>query len=115
LKRPYETIVIFDGTLSEDAVATESKKIEEFFGQNAEFERTEVWGKRQLASMINKKRTGVYHQFLYKGEGNIAAMFDKFVKLNTTVLRHLSVVRAENSLRVAVPTVAPVAKEGEPA
>jgi small subunit ribosomal protein S6 len=95
LKQNYETVVIFDGTLPEDAVQKESAKIEEFIKSNAEFERVDVWGKKSLAYTIKKKRTGVYHLFIYKGdsEKNYAGKIDKLLKLNDGVLRHLTAVR----------------------
>jgi small subunit ribosomal protein S6 len=108
LKRPYESIIIFDGALSDDAISGESRKIEEFLSKNAEFESTVVWGKRHLAYPIRKKKAGVYHLYLYKGEGNVAAKLEKFLKLNENVLRHLSVVRvdrpAKPAVAVAIPT-----------
>lgn len=95
MKQNYETVVIFDGTLSEDTVQKESAKIEEFIKVNAEFERIDVWGKKSLAYMIKKKKTGIYQLFVYKGdsEKNYAGKMDKFLKLNDSVLRHLTVVR----------------------
>jgi small subunit ribosomal protein S6 len=109
LKRPYESVVIFDGTLSDDAISGESGKIEEFLTKNAQFESTVVWGKRHLAYPIRKKKTGVYHLFLYQGEGNVAAKLDKFLKLNETVLRHLSVVRVDRPVKPALAVAAPSA------
>jgi small subunit ribosomal protein S6 len=106
LKRPYESIVIFDGTLADDAITGESGKIVEFLSKNAEFESTVVWGKKHLAYPLRKKRTGVYHLFLYKGEGNVAAKLDKFLKLNEAVLRHLSVVRVDRPVKPAPAAVA---------
>jgi small subunit ribosomal protein S6 len=95
VKQMYETVIIFDGTLSEDTIRKENEKIEEFFKVNTEFEKTEVWGKRSLAYMINKKRSGVYHLYLYQtqSETNIANKIEKLLKLNESVIRHLTVVR----------------------
>ena len=106
MKRPYESIVIFDGALSDDAISGESRKIEEFLSKNTEFESTVVWGKRHLAYPIRKKKTGVYHLFLYKGEGNVAVKLEKFLKLNEAVLRHLSVVRVDRPAKPAPAVVA---------
>jgi len=91
--RPYETAVVIDGTLSDDAIQREQEKLEEFFKSNSEFEKVDVWGKRPLAYTINKKKIGHYAIFIYKADGDIAAAFDKHVKLNEAVLRHLTTVR----------------------
>jgi small subunit ribosomal protein S6 len=109
LKRPYESIIIFDGALSDDAISGESGKVVEFLSKNAEYESTVAWGKKHLAYPLKKKKTGVYHLFLYKGEGNVAAKLEKFLKLNEAVLRHLSVVRVDRPMKPAV--VTPSAEE----
>jgi small subunit ribosomal protein S6 len=103
LKRPYETVVIFDATLPDDTIQSESGKLEEFFRKNAEFEKTEVMGKKYLAYPIRKKKTGIFHLYLYIGDGDIAGKLEKHLKLNEAVLRHLSVGR------VAAAQKAPVA------
>jgi small subunit ribosomal protein S6 len=69
VKRPYETVIVFDGTLPDDVLHKEQSQIEEFLKQNATFEKTDVWGKRTLAYLIKKKRLGYYCLFLYEAEG----------------------------------------------
>jgi len=91
--RPYETVVVFDGSLPEDTIQKEQKQLEEFFKGNSEFEKTDVWGKRVLAYTINKKKTGHYMVFYYKAEGAVPGAFEKHIKLNENILRHLTVVR----------------------
>jgi len=91
--RPYETAVVIDGTLSDDVIQKEQQQLEDFFKENFDFEKVDVWGKRALAYTINKKKIGYYAVFSYKGEGIAPAAFEKHVKLNENVLRHLTVVR----------------------
>lgn len=93
MKRPYESVVVFDGTLPDDVLQKEQQQIEEILKQNATFEKTDVWGKRALAYSIKKKKTGFYCMFLYEGEGNVVTTLDKFIRLNDNILRHLTVVR----------------------
>lgn len=94
MKQSYETVMIFDGTLPDETIQKECTKLEEFIKLNAEFERVDVWGKRQLAYMINKKKTGIYLVYYFKAESkaDIANKIDKYLKLNETVIRHLTVV-----------------------
>ncbi len=86
-------MVVFDGTLPDDVFQKEQKQIEDLLKQNAQFEKTDVWGKRVLAYTIKKKKTGVYCLFQFEGEGTAVVALDKHIKLNTNVLRHLTVVR----------------------
>ncbi|MDR3012202.1 MAG: 30S ribosomal protein S6 [Chitinispirillales bacterium] len=91
--RPYETAVVIDGTLSDDIIQKEQDALEEFFKANSEFEKADVWGKRALTYTINKKKMGHYVIFIYKAEGPVPAAFEKHIKLNENILRHLTVVR----------------------
>jgi small subunit ribosomal protein S6 len=84
---------VFDGTLPDEVVQKEQKLIEDIINQNATLERIDSWGKKQLAYNIKKKRTGVYIVFNYEGEGNVVLAIEKHVKLNESVLRHLTCVR----------------------
>jgi small subunit ribosomal protein S6 len=93
VKRPYETVVIFDGTLPDETVKKEREALEKLIRENGEFDRTEEWGKRSLAYPINKKRLGVYFLLVYQAEGTLPAKIDKHYKLNTNVLRYLTVIR----------------------
>lgn len=91
--RPYETAIVLDGTLSDDTIQKEQKQLEEFFKSNSEFEKVDVWGKRALTYIINKKKMGYYAIFYYKAEGAVPGAFEKHIKLNENILRHLTVVR----------------------
>ena len=118
MKQSYETVVIFDGTLSEEIIRKEHGKIEEFLKANTEFEKVDVWGKRSLAYLIKKKKSGVYHLYNYQdqSEKNVAAKIEKLLALNETVLRYLTVVKQPLVLveRKAPPTPpAPVAEGDE--
>jgi small subunit ribosomal protein S6 len=93
VKRHYESMIVFDGTLGEDALHKEQAHIEEFLKQSAVFERTDVWGKRSLAYAIRKKKLGYYCLFLYEGEGTTINALERQLKLNEKVLRYLTVVR----------------------
>ena len=93
MKRPYETVIVFDGTQSDDTLRREQTQVEEFLKQNAAFEKADVWGKRSLAYPIRKKRLGYYCLFLYDGEGTAITALERQLKLNENVLRYLTVVR----------------------
>jgi small subunit ribosomal protein S6 len=93
VKRPYESMIVFDGTLPDDTLQKAQSQIEDFLKQNAVFEKTDVWGKRTLAYTIGKKKIGFYCLFLYEGEGTIVNALEHHMKLDEQVLRHQTVVR----------------------
>jgi small subunit ribosomal protein S6 len=93
VKRPYESVIVFDGTLPDDILLKEQTQIEEFLKQNATVEKVDVWGKRSLAYLIRKKKLGYYCLYQYEGEGAVTGALERHIKLNERVLRHLTVVR----------------------
>ena len=108
MKRPYETMIVFDGTIAEDSLNRECSKVEEFLAKNAEFEKLDLWGRRQLAYEIKKRTSGHYCLFQYQAEGNVVPQLDRILRLNESVLRHLSVVRT------SAPFEAPAGMHKEP-
>ncbi|MBD3420792.1 MAG: 30S ribosomal protein S6 [Chitinivibrionales bacterium] len=96
--RPYETMVVYDGTLGEDSLKKEQKAVEDFLREKSEFEAVDVWGKRDLAYEINKKRSGYYCLFLYKSEGGLIAEMEADFRLNASILRFLTVRRDPNKI-----------------
>jgi small subunit ribosomal protein S6 len=93
VKKPYETVVIFDGTLPDETIKKETEALEALIKANAEFDKIEQWGKRSMAYTINKKRLGVYVLFSYNADGTLPAKIEKHYKLNANVLRFQTVIR----------------------
>ena len=100
MKRPYEMVVIFDGSLPEDALAKEQEQVEAIIKENAEFEKAVPWGKRTLAYQIKKKKTGHYVLFEFVADGNLPAVIDKHFKLSVPVLRYLIVIKDLNAKKI---------------
>ncbi len=96
--KAYETAVVFDGSLPDDVLAAQQQKIEQFLAQNGTFEKTDVWGKQQLAYELKGKRLGFYCIFLYKGESGTSDKLEHDFDLNTAILRFLSLVRDESKV-----------------
>lgn len=90
--RPYETTVVFDGSLGDDVLAKERENVEKILSENGEVQRTEVWGKRKLAYPIRKKVSGYYCLFFHKAEGDVNGRLKAALRLNQHVLRYLTVV-----------------------
>ncbi len=92
MKRKYETVVVFDGSLPDETINKEQEKIEAFLKENAEFGEADIWGKRNLASVIKKKTIGFYIFFVYTGENDMPEKMEKLFKLNQRILRHMTVL-----------------------
>ena len=95
--RYYETLYIVNPNLENEALDKTMGEI------STELEKTKsklinhrVWGKKRLAYLIQKQKYGSYILMQFEG-GDLGQMveFDTWMKLNTTVLRHMTVVLDE--------------------
>lgn len=94
----YETVVVFDGALPEETIAKEQLKIEELIKENGSLEKTDVWGKKELAYEIDKNKSGFYTFFLYEYEGDANELISAAVRYNEKVIRTLTVVATDDPI-----------------
>lgn len=91
--KPYEVVYIFDSVLEEPTI---NEKLERFHAliQTAGAEAPQVnhWGKRTLAYPIKKRETGYYVVAKFDAEPTALPEFERLIKLDEGVLRHLMVV-----------------------
>jgi small subunit ribosomal protein S6 len=71
LSRQYESIIIFDGHLPEDAIKVESQKVHDLLTKHGAFSiSTDDWGKKKLAFLMKKKNHGVYKKYVFETENS---------------------------------------------
>lgn len=90
--RQYETMVIIDAMISDDAIKAEIETIAAAITKGGEIVRRDDWGKRKLAYSINKRQHGFYVIFYYKAEVATVAAMEAALKLNGNVLRWMTLV-----------------------
>lgn len=90
--RQYETMVIIDAMISDDAIKAEIETIAANITKGGEIVRRDDWGKRKLAYSINKRQHGFYVIFYYKAEVATVAAMEAALKLNDNVLRWMTLV-----------------------
>ncbi len=88
----YETVVVFDGALPEEAIAKEQLKIEELIKENGTLDTIDVWGKKNLAYTIGKKKTGFYIFFQYDFTGDANELISGALRYNDKVIRTMTVL-----------------------
>ena len=90
LKR-YETAILFDPELPEDArkefLAKLSGIVASFKG---EVLKTDDWGNRKLAYPIRKKSNAFYTFLLYTGDRGVVEELERNIKIFEGILRHLT-------------------------
>jgi small subunit ribosomal protein S6 len=92
--RNYETMVIVDAMISDDAIAAEIKTIEDkILATGGEIIRRDDWGKRKLAYPIKRRTHGFYSVFFYKSpDASIVSDIDAGFRINDNMVRWLSLV-----------------------
>ncbi|MCF0215471.1 MAG: 30S ribosomal protein S6, partial [Fibrobacteraceae bacterium] len=89
----YETMVIIDAMISDDAIKAEVETIaNNITSKGGEILRRDDWGKRKLAYTINKRQHGYYVIFYYKAEVSVVAEMEAALKLNENALRWMTLV-----------------------
>ena len=95
--RFYETLYIVDANLENKAL----EKAMEDIGKELEKTKSKiinhrVWGKKRLAYAIQRQKYGSYIILQYAGgDLNKTSDFDTWMKLNNSVLRHMTVILDE--------------------
>jgi small subunit ribosomal protein S6 len=96
MARPYEVVYIFDPALDEETI---NQKLAHFHAmvavEGAEPAQVNHWGKRTLSYAIRKRDTGHYVVATFTANAEALPEFERALKLDDAVLRHLTVVNDE--------------------
>jgi len=93
----YETLYIVDANLENNALEKEMDDVgKELAKTKSKIINHRVWGKKRLAYAIQRQKYGSYIILQYAG-GDLGKMpdFDTWMKLNNSVLRHMTVTLSE--------------------
>ncbi|GHV12315.1 hypothetical protein AGMMS49938_04610 [Fibrobacterales bacterium] len=91
--RDYETMVVIDAMISDEAIDAEIAAVEQkITAHSGEIKRRDNWGKRKLAYEIRKQTHGYYVIFYYKANSDVVADLEKGFDINTSILRWITLV-----------------------
>lgn len=86
----YETMLVVDGTLADDAIAAIVSKFTTLANDNATDVVVNEWGKRRLAYPINYKNEGYYVVLNYKSEPNFPAEIERILGITEGIIRSMT-------------------------
>ena len=109
----YETILIFNCALGEEAVSALVEKFKTLIAENATVEKIEEWGKRRLAYPIEDENDGYYVLWHFECKPDFPAELNRVLEITEGVLRSL-VVRNEVELQPEKPAAEPVSESPAP-
>lgn len=99
--RQYELVYVVNPETDEEGVAGLHVQIAEIVDKlGGRIDKTDNWGRRQLAYEIDRHREGTYVLELISGSGELVSEIDRRLRVSDNVLRHL-VVRVDEDLRKA--------------
>lgn len=110
MTRQYEVVYIFDSALEEAQV---NEHLERFHAllkspENSDpIRQVNHWGKRSLAFAIKRREVGYYVVVKFNAEPRQLAEFERLIKLDESVIRHLVVIdegATPAAARAAAPT-----------
>jgi len=89
--KDYETMVVIDAMISDEAIEGEIAAIEKKIqSHSGEIKRCDKWGKRKLAYVIRKQTHGFYVIFYYKASSDVVLDLERGFNINTNILRFLT-------------------------
>ncbi len=92
VRRTYETTFIINAALEDGDIETTISKVVGYVeNHGGEIKQIDKWGRRRLAYPINKKYNGYYVHIIFETNSNTAPILEKFLILEDTILRHLTV------------------------
>jgi small subunit ribosomal protein S6 len=87
----YETVFIATPVLSEAQMKEAVQKFSELItGNGGEIINSEDWGLRKLAYPIQKKSTGFYHLFEFKGDSSFIEKLETEYRRDERIIRFLT-------------------------
>lgn len=90
-RRRYETTLIVNAALEDQEIDAIISKVTKYIGDNGgEVENVKNAGRRRLAYPINKKYNGCYVHIQYLASADFQTIYNKFLILEDTILRHLN-------------------------
>lgn len=88
----YESVIVFVPELDEAGVKAQLDKVEATIKTHGgSVSRQEIWGRRELAYVINKKSYGIYAMVVFEADNALVQDLERQLSINDSVLRSLFV------------------------
>ena len=87
----YETIIIINPNLDEEACAKVTEKFTEMINKEGKVDSTEVWGKRKLAYPIQKNNEGYYVLVNFSSNPEFIDELNRVYNITDEIIKHIIV------------------------
>jgi small subunit ribosomal protein S6 len=90
--KQYEETIVFDGSLENEQINAELKKVEDIIqSHGATISDINRWGRRKMAYPIRKKEQGYYVIITFETDGPSITGIEHEYELNEAILRYLTI------------------------
>lgn len=98
-KRVYESAVLINAALDDEAIKMLISKIKETISDNGgEIREIEDWGRKRLAYQIKKSKIGYYVIFRFDSQPDLITKLERYYQLDETILRYLTITLSNDAL-----------------
>lgn len=98
-KRVYESAVLINAALDDEAIKMLISKIKETIsGNGGEIREIEDWGRKRLAYQIKKSKIGYYVIFRFDSQPDLIMKLERYYQLDETILRYLTITLSNDAL-----------------
>lgn len=89
----YETVVIFNTKMGEEAITANVEKFKSLISENGTITNVDEWGKRRLAYAIEDETEGYYMLVEFTSAPEFPAELDRIYKITDGVLRSMIIAK----------------------
>jgi small subunit ribosomal protein S6 len=99
IKRVYESAVLINAALENEAIQTIISKVKETISSNGgEIRDVEDWGRKRLAYIVKKSKIGYYIFFRFDALPDLIPKLERFYQLDDNILRYLTIKLTSEAL-----------------
>lgn len=98
-KRVYESAVLINAALDDEAIKNLIGRIKETITSNGgEILEVEDWGRKRLAYQVKKSKIGYYTIFRFNSHPDLVSKLERYYQLDETILRYLTITLSREAL-----------------
>ena len=87
----YESVVIINPKLDEEAVKTVTDKFSSLINKNGKVEKVDNLGKKKLAYEVKKNNEGYYVVFYFEAETDLIAELERNYRISDDVIKFMTI------------------------
>lgn len=87
----YESVIIVNPSLEEDAVKKLSDTFEALINKNGKVEKVDMLGKKKLAYEIKKNKEGSYVVFYFEANPTLIAELERNFRISDDVIKFMTI------------------------